>query len=89
MTWPDLRRENEQLKQLVAELALKNRVLKKSVLGLENEWDKLMRYTQAEKMEIIRLVETSSTIDQRDAGRTGCAAQHLLSLVSALSGNGS
>ena len=35
----DLRRENEQLKQLVAELALKNRVLKKSVLGLENEWD--------------------------------------------------
>ena len=33
------RRENEQLKQLVAELALKNRVLKKSVLGLENEWD--------------------------------------------------
>jgi transposase len=35
----DLRRENEQLKQLVAELALKNRVLKKSVLGLENEWE--------------------------------------------------
>ena len=34
-----LRRENEQLKQLVAELALKNRVLKKSVLGLENEWE--------------------------------------------------
>ena len=34
-----LRRENEQLKQLVAELALKNRVLKKSVLDLENEWD--------------------------------------------------
>ena len=33
-----LRRENEQLKQLVAELALKNRVLKKSVTGLENEW---------------------------------------------------
>jgi transposase len=35
----DLRRENEQLKQLVAELALKNRVLKKSVVGLESEWD--------------------------------------------------
>lgn len=33
-----LRQENEQLKQLVAELALKNRVLKKSVTGLENEW---------------------------------------------------
>ena len=35
----ELRRENEQLKQLVAELALKNRVLKKSVLGLENGWE--------------------------------------------------
>jgi transposase len=35
----ELRRENEQLKQLVAELALKNRALKKSVLGLENEWE--------------------------------------------------
>ena len=34
-----LRRENEQLKQLVAELALRNRVLKKSVLGLESEWE--------------------------------------------------
>jgi transposase len=36
----DMRRENEQLKQVVAELLLKNRVLKKSVLGGEtNEWD--------------------------------------------------
>jgi transposase len=31
----DLRKENGQLKQLVAELALKNRVLKKSLNGLE------------------------------------------------------
>ena len=31
----DLRKENDQLKQLVAELALKNRVLKKSLNGLE------------------------------------------------------
>ena len=31
----DLRQENEQLKQLVAELSLKNRVLKKSLNGLE------------------------------------------------------
>jgi len=31
----DLRRENEQLKQLVAELSLSNRVLKKSLSGLE------------------------------------------------------
>jgi transposase len=35
-----IRRENEQLKQVVAELLLKNRVLKKSVLGREtSEWD--------------------------------------------------
>ena len=31
----ELRRENEELKQLVAELSLKNRVLKKSLNGLE------------------------------------------------------
>ena len=31
----ELRKENEQLKQLVAELSLKNRVLKKSLGGLE------------------------------------------------------
>lgn len=31
----DLRKENDQLKQLVAELSLKNRVLKKSLSGLE------------------------------------------------------
>ena len=34
-----LRQENEQLKQLVAELALKNKVLKKSLTGMENLWD--------------------------------------------------
>ena len=35
----DLRTENEQLKQLVAELALRNRMLKKSVLGSASEWE--------------------------------------------------
>jgi transposase len=35
----ELRQENDQLKQLVAELALKNRVLKKSVLGSTSAWD--------------------------------------------------
>ena len=35
----ELRQENEQLIQLVAELALNNRVLKKSVLGSENGWE--------------------------------------------------
>lgn len=35
----DLRQENDQLKQAVAELLLQNRVLKKSVLGSDNGWD--------------------------------------------------
>jgi transposase len=35
----DLRQENEQLKQAVAELLLKNRVLKKSVTGTASGWD--------------------------------------------------
>jgi transposase-like protein len=35
----DLKQENEQLKQLVAELALKNRVLKKSLLGTDLGWE--------------------------------------------------
>ena len=35
----ELRRDMEQLKQLVAELALKNRVLKKSLLGMDTTWD--------------------------------------------------
>jgi transposase len=36
----ELRQENEQLKQVVAELLLKNRVLKKSVLAAENvSWE--------------------------------------------------
>jgi len=34
-----LRRENEQLKQVVAELTLKNRVLKKSLTGLPDSRD--------------------------------------------------
>ena len=35
----DLKKENEQLKALVAELSLKNRVLKKSLSGLESGLD--------------------------------------------------
>ena len=33
----DLKKENEHLKQLVAEIALKNRVLKKSLNGTDSE----------------------------------------------------
>jgi len=36
----EMRAELDQLKQLVAELSLKNRVLKKSLLGKEPPWDK-------------------------------------------------
>jgi len=35
----EMRSEDEQLKVLVAELTLKNRVLKKSLLGRETKWD--------------------------------------------------
>ena len=35
----DLKKENDQLKQLVAELSIKNRVLKKSLNGLESEFE--------------------------------------------------
>jgi transposase len=35
----DLKAENEQLKQLVAELSLKNRVLKKSLSSTELGWE--------------------------------------------------
>lgn len=35
----EMRSENEQLKALVAELTLKNRVLKKSLLGRGAKWD--------------------------------------------------
>ena len=35
----EMRSENEQLKAVVAELTLKNRVLKKSLLGRQTKWD--------------------------------------------------
>lgn len=35
----DLRRENSQLKELVAELALKNKIMKKSLLGTAPDWE--------------------------------------------------
>lgn len=37
----EIRKENSQLKELVAELSLKNRVLKKSLNGLESDMDQL------------------------------------------------
>ena len=34
-----LKKENDQLKRLVADIMLKNDVLKKSVLGLKSTWE--------------------------------------------------
>ena len=36
----ELKKENDQLKRLVADIMLKNDVLKKSVLGLGSTWDR-------------------------------------------------
>ena len=56
----EMRKELEQLKMLVAELSLKNRTLKKSLLGLgRRDVERLIRRTPEEKMEIIHLVEHS------------------------------
>jgi len=35
----DLRKENSQLKQLVADVVLENSILKKSLTGLEDDWE--------------------------------------------------
>ena len=58
----DLREENEQLKQVVAELLLKNRVLKKVPGAGDRRMGRLTRSSASEKREIIRLVEESSLL---------------------------
>jgi len=64
-----LRAETHQLKELLAELMVENRLLKKSVLG-DGESD-IMRYAAAEKLEIIRLVEQSSLSVRRTLAQLG------------------
>jgi transposase-like protein len=54
-----MRSENEQLKVVVAELTLKNRVLKK-LAGQGNEVGRMIRRDEAEKREVIHLVEHSA-----------------------------
>jgi transposase-like protein len=72
----DLRREAGALKEVVAELTLENRLLKKSVTA-----ERHMRYPAAEKLGIIRLVEQSAlpvpplnnySLRLFDAGRDAC-----------------
>jgi putative transposase len=53
----ELRAEAAALKEVVADLTLENRLLKKSMIG-DGE-DERMRYPASEKLEIIRTVEAS------------------------------
>ena len=65
----DLRREASALKEVVAELTLENRLLKKSVIG---GWGgRRMRYPASEKLEIIRLVEQSHLPVKRTLDKLG------------------
>src|SRR6188508_1298776 len=65
----DLRREASALKEVVAELTLENRLLKKKRDG---GWGgRRMRYPASEKLEIIRLVEQSHLPVKRTLARLG------------------
>ena len=65
----DLRREASALKEVVAELTLENRLLKKSMIG---GWGgRGMRYPASEKAEIIRLVEQSALPVKRTLEKLG------------------
>ena len=66
----DLRRENSQLKQVVAETVPENRVLKKQSTGLRLG-GRYVRLTAAEKHEIIRLVEGSDLSVRRTLRELG------------------
>ena len=64
-----LRTEAEQLKELLAEVRLENRLLKKR---RDRWWGvRYMRYAAAEKLEIIRLVEQSSLPVRRTLAQLG------------------
>ena len=65
----DLRREATALKEVVADLTLENRLLKKSVTA-DGE-GRGMRYSASEKLEIIRLVEQSHLPVRRTLGQIG------------------
>ena len=65
----DLRRETSALKEVVAELTLENRLLKKKRDG---GWGgRHMRYPASEKLEIIRLVEESALPVRRTLEKVG------------------
>ena len=81
----DLRREASALKEVVAELTLENRLLKKSMIG---GWGgRRMRYSGiARKLEIIQLVEQSAICRcDRTLEKLGIPEGDFLSLVRSLS----
>ena len=57
----DLRKENQKLKEMVADLMLRYTIVKKKLghAGLSEKYQKHMRLTAAEKQEIIWMVERS------------------------------
>jgi len=54
-----LKEKNRQLKRLVSNLQLRNALLKKSLASRGRQHTRILRLSQVEKMEIIRLVEQS------------------------------
>src|ERR1700731_4310178 len=64
----DLRREAQALKEVVADLTLENRLLKKSMIA---DGGRGMRYSPSDKTEIIRLVEQSPLAAQRTLEKLG------------------
>ena len=78
----DLRREAMALKEVVADLTLENRVLRKRDGG----WGgRRMRYPAAKKLEIIQLVEQSHLPVRRSLEQIGIPKIHVLSMVRSLS----
>ena len=79
----DLRQENTQLKQLVAEVALKNRVLKKSLTGLDAGGPIYEALPGREDGDHSYRRELSA-LGKADPSRTRGGSQHVLWLVPAL-----
>ena len=63
----------------MAELALENRLLKKSMIGDGER--RRMRYPASEKLEIIRMVEQSHLSARRTLEKIGIPRRHFLPLV--------
>jgi transposase-like protein len=74
----DLRREARDLKEVVAELTLENRLLKKSRSGMGRP---RMRYPACEKLEIIRICRAVPFAGEADAGQDWRIAADFLPMV--------